>query len=189
MDEAKKHCTQGIGVWQWASVKPQNPDIVIACAGDTPTLEALAAVSILKEHFPKLKIRFINVVDIMKLEKHSLHPHGLTDNEFFKLFTKTKPVIFNFHGYPKFIYDMLAQRQVFNFQVHGYNEEGSITTAFDMRVQNKIDRFHLVLDALKLLGITDKAFENQMLSLLKKHKTFIAENGKDIDEVALWQWK
>ena len=188
-ESAKQHCAKGIGIWEWASVKPQNPDIVIACAGDTPTVEALAAVSILKDNFPKLKIRFVNIVDIMKLEKHSIHPHGLTDNEFFKLFTKNKPVLFNFHGYPKFVYDMLAQRQAFNFQVHGYNEEGSITTAFDMRVQNKIDRYHLVLDALKLLGIKDKTFENKILSLLKKHKKYITENGKDIEEVALWKWK
>ena len=186
--EAKEHCTKGIGVWKWASRDEKEPDIVIASAGDTPTLEALAAVTILKDSFPTLKIRFVNVVDVMKLEPHALHPHGLTDNEFNKIFTKDKPVLFAFHGYPKFIYDMLAERKAYNFEVHGYNEEGSITTAFDMRVQNKIDRFNLSLSALRLLGIDDKKFENKMKNLLKKHKRYIAENGEDIEEVTSWQW-
>ncbi len=187
-NQAKEHCTKGIGVWEWASVNPKNPDIVIACAGDTPTLEALAATTILKKQFPNLSIRFVNVVDIMKLEENKLHPHGLTQKEFEKIFTKDKPVLFNFHGYPKFIYDMLAVRKVYNFDVHGYMEEGTITTAFDMRVQNKIDRYNLVLSALKLLNIKDNAFEKKIKDILKKHKKYIAENGKDIEEVSSWHW-
>ncbi len=187
--EAKNHCAKGLSIWQWASTCEKNPDIVIACAGDTPTLEALATVTILKEKFPKLKIRFVNVVDIMKMEAHNMHPHGLTQSEFDKIFTKDKPVLFNFHGYPRFIYDMLATRKNNNFEVHGYMEEGTITTAFDMRVQNKIDRFNLTLSAMKLLNINDKNVEKEMQDLLKKHKKYIAENGKDIEEVSSWQWK
>ena len=186
--EAKTHCTKGIDIWKWASRGEGEPDIVIASAGDTPTLEALATTTLLKDHFPALKIRFVNVVDVMKLEPHTLHPHGLTDKQFNKIFTKDKPVLFAFHGYPKFIYDMLAERKAYNFEVHGYNEEGSITTAFDMRVQNKIDRFNLSLSALKLLGITDRKFESKIKNLLKKHKRYIAENGEDIEEVSSWQW-
>lgn len=188
-EEAKEHCTKGIGIWEWASVNPKKPDLVIACAGDTPTLEALATVTILKQKFPKLNIRFVNIVDIMKLELHEEHPHGLTQKEFENIFTKDKPVLFNFHGYPKFIYDMLAVRKVNNFEVHGYMEEGTITTAFDMRVQNKIDRFNLTLSAMKLLNIKDEKIEKEIKNLLKKHKKYIAENGTDIEEVSSWQWK
>ena len=188
-EEAKEHCTKGIGIWEWASVNPKKPDLIIACAGDTPTLEALATVTILKQKFPKLNIRFVNIVDIMKLELHEEHPHGLTQKEFENIFTKDKPVLFNFHGYPKFIYDMLAVRKVNNFEVHGYMEEGTITTAFDMRVQNKIDRFNLTISAMKLLNIKDEKIEKEIKNLLKKHKKYIAENGTDIEEVSSWQWK
>src|SRR5699024_6475504 len=140
---ADEHCTKGIGVWDWASSDKKGVDIVIACAGDTPTLEALAATSILRKELPKLKIRFVNVVDLMRMESIKEHPHGLSNKDFDALFTKNKPVLFAFHGYPKLIHEFLVSRHNQNFDVHGYMEEGSITTAFDMRVQNKIDRFNL----------------------------------------------
>lgn len=145
MDQAVKHCTQGIGIWDWASNEQgDEPDVVIACCGDTPTLEALAAVTILRENMPEIKIRFINVVDLMKLQSHDKHPHGLTDTEFDTLFTKDKPIIFAFHGYPTLIHELLYHRRNRDLYVCGYQEEGTITTPFDMRVQNEIDRFHLV---------------------------------------------
>ena len=188
---ADTHCTKGIGVWEWASSDQKGVDIVIACAGDTPTLEALAATSILQKELPRLKIRFINVVDLMKMEHIKEHPHGLTDLEFDHLFTKNKPVLFVYHGYPRLIHEFLVRRHNQNFDVHGYTEEGSITTAFDMRVQNKIDRFNLVKSALKLLGKEKecKALIGKMDALLKKHKEYIAEYGVDIEEVADWKWE
>ena len=153
MDEAVKHCTQGIGIWEWASNdQGQEPDIVFACAGETPTLEALAAVDILNKELPEVKVRFINVVDLFKLQPSTEHPHGLTDAEYDMLFTKDKPVIFNFHGYPTLIHELTYRRHNNRLMhVRGYKEEGTITTPFDVRVQNDIDRFHLVQDALKLL--------------------------------------
>ncbi len=191
IDEATEHCTKGIGVWDWASNDNGKPDLIIASCGDTPTLEALACVSILREKLPNLKIRFINVVDLMKMEAKLEHPHGLTNQEFDALFTKNKPVIFNFHGYPKLIHEFLVTRNNKNFDVHGYQEEGTITTAFDMRVQNKIDRYNLVKSSLKALGIEkeNKEIVKEMDALLKKHKKHIAEFGADMPEVASWQWK
>mgnify|MGYP004515267763 FL=1 len=194
MEQAVIHCTQGIGIWDWASSdQGQEPDLVMACCGDTPTLEALAAVTILREHLPELKVRFINVVDLMKMESHENHPHGLTDDEFDALFTKDKPVVFAFHGYPKLIHELTHGRHnEQNFFVHGYLEEGTITTAFDMRVQNHIDRFSLVKEALKHLPqLGNKAghLTQQMNDLLVKHKNYIAEYGQDIPEVLEWEWK
>ena len=194
MEQAVIHCTQGIGIWDWASNdQGQEPDLVMACCGDTPTLEALAAVTILREHLPELKVRFINVVDLMKMESHENHPHGLTDDEFDALFTKDKPVVFAFHGYPKLIHELTHGRHnEQNFFVHGYLEEGTITTAFDMRVQNHIDRFSLVKEALKHLPqLGNKAghLAQQMNDLLVKHKNYIAEYGQDIPEVLEWEWK
>ena len=192
MEDAVKHCTQGIGVWKWACMNDyKNPDIVLACAGDTPTLETLALVILIKKYLPDLNVRFINVVDIMKLEDNTLHPHGLTDSEFDKLFTKDKPVIFNFHGYPKFINDMIITRHNKNIDVHGYQEEGTITTAFDMRVQNKIDRYHLFLSVLEKLDLTIKYLKvyKEINQLLEKHKSYIAEYGVDMPEVADWKWE
>ncbi|MCQ2555296.1 MAG: phosphoketolase family protein [Clostridia bacterium] len=193
MEEAVNHTTQGIGIWKWASTDDNGePDVVIASCGDTPTVEALAAVTILNDNFPDLKIRFINVVDLMKLEKHTNHPHGLTDEEFKILFTKDKPVIFAFHGYPKLIHELTQRRpNEENFYVHGYQEEGTITTSFDMRVQNKIDRFNLVKDVLEHLPkLGDKAAHlyQEMNDMLVKHKNYIAENGADIPEVLDWEW-
>ena len=194
MEQAVIHCTQGIGIWDWASNdQGQEPDLVMACCGDTPTLEALAAVTILRQHLPELKVRFINVVDLMKMESHENHPHGLTDDEFDALFTKNKPVVFAFHGYPKLIHELTHGRHnEQNFFVHGYLEEGTITTAFDMRVQNHIDRFSLVKEALKHLPqLGNKAghLTQQMNDLLVKHKNYIAEYGQDIPEVLEWEWK
>ena len=150
MDEAIEHCTQGIGVWQWASNdNGKEPDVVMACCGDVPTLETLAAVSILREHLPDLKIRVINVVDLMKLEPDTEHPHGLSENDFDALFTKDKPIVFAFHGYPWLIHRLTYRRTNHeNMHVRGYKEEGTITTYFDMTVLNDLDRFHLVQDVI-----------------------------------------
>ena len=193
-DEAEIHCAKGIGIWEWASTDESGePDIVMACCGDTPTHEALAATTILKKNFPELKIRFINVVDLMKMEHNDKHPHGLTDNEFDLLFTKDKPIIFAFHGYPKLIHELTQGRTSdANFHVHGYLEEGTITTAFDMRVQNKIDRFNLVKEALEnlpQLGARAGRLYQQMNDKLIQHKTYIAEYGEDMPEVADWMWE
>ena len=193
MDEAVIHCTHGIGIWDWASSdQGTEPDIVMACCGDTPTLEALAATTILRDSLPEVKVRFVNVVDLMKMESHLNHPHGLTDEEFDLLFTRDKPVVFVFHGYPKLIHELTQGRtNEKNFHVHGYIEEGTITTAFDMRVQNHIDRFSLVKEALKHLPqLGDKAghLNQQMNDLLVKHKNYIAEYGQDLPEVLDWKW-
>ncbi len=193
MEEAVTHCTQGAGIWDWASTDQEGePDLVMACAGDTPTVEALAATTILNDNFPELKIRFINVVDLMKLEKHTNHPHGLRDEEFDLLFTKDKPVVFAFHGYPKLIHELTQGRtNEQNFFVHGYLEEGTITTAFDMRVQNHIDRFSLVKEALKhlpQLGNRAGHLNQKMNDTLVKHKNYIAEYGEDLPEVTGWKW-
>lgn len=193
MDEAVKHCTNGIGIWDWAS-SDQNaePDLVMACAGDTPTLEALAATSILRENFPELKIRFVNVVDLMRLESNTKHPHGLTDSDYNAIFTKDKPIIFVFHGYPSLIHQLVYKRDNKNIHVHGYQEEGTITTPFDMRVQNKIDRYNLVIDALKYLpslGNRSSRLIQWCKDKLVEHKTHIREYGEDLDEVRNWKWK
>jgi len=192
-EQADIHCTQGVGIWQWASNdQGAEPDIVMACCGDTPTLETLAAVTILRDNLPELKIRVVNVVDLMKLESNHNHPHGLTDDEFDLLFTKDKPVIFAFHGYPKLIHELTQGRtNEGNISVHGYLEEGTITTPFDMRVQNKIDRFSLVKDALHnlpQLGSRAAHLNQQMNDLLVRHKRYIAEEGQDLPEVLDWQW-
>ena len=193
MDQAVVHCTQGIGIWDWASSdQGAEPDLVMACCGDTPTLEALAATTILRDSLPDIKIRFVNVVDLMKMESHINHPHGLTDDEFDQIFTKNKPVVFAFDGYRKLIHELTQGRtNEKRFYVHGYIEEGTITTAFDMRVQNHIDRFSLVKEALKHLPqLGDKAghLNQQMNNLLVKHKNYIAEYGQDLPEVLDWKW-
>ena len=193
MEEAVIHCTQGIGIWKWASNDENaEPDIVMACCGDTPTLETLAAVSILREHFPELKIRVINVVDLMRLQSNTEHPHGLTDEDYDALFTKNKPIIFAFHGYPNLIHQLTHKRNNKDMHVHGYKEEGTITTRFDMCVQNGIDRYHLVLAALKHLPQLGNrgALLNQLCKdKLVIHKQYIYEHGKDMPEIQNWQWK
>ena len=193
MEEAVKHCTKGIGIWDWASTdNGENPDIVMACCGDTPTLETLAAVSILKENYPELKIRVINVVDLMKLESNTKHPHGLTEDEYNMLFTKDKPIIFAFHGYPSLIHQLVYRRENKNIHVHGYKEEGTITTPFDMRVQNELDRYHLVMDALKyldILGDRRASLNEWCISKLLEHKAYIREYGEDMPIVKNWKWQ
>ena len=189
MDQAIKHCTKGIGVWNFVS-NSLNPDIIMACAGDTPTIEAIAATKILKEYLPDLKIRFINVVDLMKLDSTSKHPHALTNEEYDELFTKDKPIIFAYHGYPTLIHELTYFRHNHNIHVHGYMEEGTITTPFDMRVKNKIDRFNLVIDAVNNLDncmIKDKII-NDMNSYLEKHNNYIIEYGEDLEEIKNWKF-
>ena len=194
MPEAVKHCTQGIGIWDWASNdQGQDPDIVFACAGETPTLEALAAVSILRKELPEVKIRFINVVDLFKLQPASEHPHGLTDAEYDILFTKDKPVLFNFHGYASLIHELTYRRHNNRWMhVRGYREEGTITTPFDVRVQNDVDRFHLVMEAIKFLpqlGNRGAYLYQKMSDKLVEHKQYIHEVGLDLPEVANWKWE
>jgi len=193
IEEAVNHCTQGVGIWDFASNdQDSEPDLVMACAGETPTLEALAATSILRKNFPELKIRFVNVVDIMKLESHTKHPHGLTDSEYDAIFTKDKPIIFNFHGYPSLIHQLVYNRINEDIHVHGYMEEGTITTTFDMRVQNKIDRFNLVIDSLNhlpQLGNKSSRLIQWCKNKLVEHKHYIAEYGEDLEEVRNWKWE
>ena len=192
MDEAVKHCTKGIGIWNFASSdEGKEPDIVMACCGDTPTLETLVAVTILKKFYPGLRIRVVNVVDLMKLESNDKHPHGLTDFDYGNLFTKNKPIIFAFHGYPNLIHQLTYNRKNKNLHVHGYLEEGTITTPFDMRVQNKIDRFSLAKDALKYLEFLGDTRANAIEYCNNKiieHNNYIKEYGKDMPEVQNWKW-
>ena len=177
MEQAVKHCTQGIGIWEWASNDcGEEPDVVMACCGDTPTLEVMAAVTILRDEMPELKIRVVNVVDLFKLESDHKHPHGLSDAEYDAIFTKDKPIIFAFHGYPTLIHELTYERHNHNMSVHGYQEEGTITTPFDMRVQNKIDRFK---GAHLIQKMNDKLIE---------HKQYIAEYGQDLEEIRNWEW-
>jgi len=193
MHQAVIHCTKGIGIWPWAgSDENAEPDLVMACAGDVPTLETLAAVSILHKRLPELKIRVVNVVDLMKLQPHSEHPHGLSDADFDALFTKDRPVIFAFHGYPWLIHRLTYKRANHqNIHVRGYKEEGTITTPFDMAVLNDLDRFHLVQDSLERLpGLKDTAsyLIQEMKDKLIEHKLYINANGQDMPEIRNWKW-
>jgi len=193
MDAAVRHCTAGIGIWQWASNDQESePDLVMACAGDVPTLETLAAVSILREHLPGLKVRVVNVVDLMKLEPNSEHPHGLSDRDFDSLFTRDKPVIFAFHAYPWLIHRLTYRRHNHaNLHVRGYKEEGTITTAFDMTVLNEMDRFHLVIDAINRLpqsGSPGIYLKQKLQDKLTDHKLYIDRHGEDMPEIRDWTW-
>ena len=192
MSDAIKHCTKGLGRWDFASNDDGcEPDLVMACAGETPTIEALAATKILRENFSDLKIRFINVVDLMKLQSHENHPHGLENAEYDNLFTKDKPIIFAFHGYPNLIHELTYKRHNQNMHVHGYLEEGTITTTFDMKVQNKLDRYNLVIDALKYLdklGDKSSALNEWCKNKLIEHKEYIKEYGEDMPEIKNWKW-
>ena len=192
MDQAVKHCTQGIGIWDWASNdQGEEPDVVMACCGDTPTLETLAAVTILRKELPELKIRVVNVVDLMKLQPHTEHPHGLTDMEYDMLFTQDKPIIFAYHGYPTLIHELTYRRHNKHLHVRGYKEEGTITTPFDMRVLNDIDRFHLVIDVvqrLHSLGNRGAYLVQRMNDKLVEHRQYIKDHGVDLPEIREWKW-
>ncbi len=193
MPDAITHCTAGIGIWEWASTdRGAEPDVVMGCAGDVPTLETLAAVKLLLGYFPKLKIRVVNVVDLMKLEPASAHPHGLTDPQFDALFTRTAPIIFAFHGYPSLVHRLAYKRANHdNLHVHGYKEEGTITTPFDMAVLNELDRFHLAGDAIDRLpqlqaqsGYVRQALRDKLI----EHGEYIREFGEDLPEIRNWRW-
>ena len=193
MEQAIKHCTSGVSIWSWASNDENSePDLVMACCGDTPTLETLAAVSILRNHFKDLKIRVVNVVDLMRLQSDTEHSHGLSDYDYDAIFTKDKPIIFAFHGYPNLIHELTYRRTNKNLHVHGYKEEGTITTPFDMRVQNELDRFHLVMSALKHTEKLQKVSAN-LLQICKdklvEHKEYIKEYGDDLPEIKSWTWE
>jgi xylulose-5-phosphate/fructose-6-phosphate phosphoketolase len=194
MAAARTHCAEGIGLWPWASTDAgQEPDAVLACCGDVPTLEILAAASILREHLPELKIRVVNVVDLLKLERSTEHPHGLSDANYDALFTRDKPVIFAFHGYPWLVHRLTynrANNQLLH--VRGYKEEGTITTAFDMTVLNDMDRFHLVMDVLdRVPGLGNKGayLKQHLQDKLVEHKRYIDSHGEDMPEIRNWQWK
>ncbi|MDY4859233.1 MAG: phosphoketolase family protein [Bacilli bacterium] len=193
MEEAKEHCAKGLSKWNFVSNDNKGVDIVLVSIGDAPTLENIAAVSILRNYLPDIKIRFINVVDLMKLEPSTKHPHGLTNTEYNKLFTKDKPIIFNYHGYPTLIHELTYERENKNISVHGYIEEGTITTAFDMRVKNEIDRYHIVIDIINHLDIAKTREGKKIIKLmeekLKYHESYIREYGIDMEEVRLFKWE
>lgn len=201
MEDAVKHCAKGIGIWHWAGTiaihdtedyNDQEPDVVMACCGDVPTLETLAAVSILREYLPRLKMRVVNVVDLMRLQPESEHPHGLNTQDFDALFTTNKPVIFAFHAYPSLIHQLTYRRTNHNnIHVRGYKEEGTITTAFDMTVLNEIDRFHLVIDTINRLPQTGEkgiSLKNLLNEKLIEHKKYINKHGQDMPEIRDWRW-
>ena len=192
MEDAVKHCATGIGIWEWASTdRGSEPDLVMACAGDVPTLETLAAVGFLRRHFPALKIRVVNVVDLMTLQSSEEHPHGLSDRDFDALFTKDKPVIFAFHGYPSLIHRLTYRRTNHrNLHVRGYKEEGTTTTPFDMTVVNELDRFHLAASAIdRLPDVWHGAYAKQEIrDRLSEHKAYICEHGEDMPEIRNWRW-
>lgn len=190
MDEAIKHCTKGLGIWPFASNdRDSNPDVIMVSAGDTPTVETLAATKILNKYLPKLKIRYINVVDLMKLD--STHPHGISNEEYDLLFTKDKPIVFAFHGYPKLIHELIYNRHNHNIHVAGYLEEGTITTPFDMRVKNKLDRFHLVQKVIEMvpnIGSEGAYLYDLMSKKLVEHENYIKDIGIDLEEIINWKW-
>jgi len=193
MRAAVAHCTQGVGIWNWASNdQASEPDVVMACAGDVPTLETLAAVSILRRELPELKVRVVNVVDLMKLQSASEHPHGLSDRDFDSLFTLDKPIIFAYHGYPTLIHRLTYRRRNHaNLHVRGYKEEGTVTTAFDMTVLNDLDRFHLVIDAIDRLPQTGSRgvyLQQRLRDKLVAHRYYTTEHGEDMPEIRNWRW-
>lgn len=193
MDEAIEHCTKGVSIWDWASTDNSNdPDVVLAAAGDIPTLEIMAASSILRERLPDLKIRIVNIVDLMRLQPDTEHPHGLSDIDFNAIFTTDSPIILAFHGYPWLIHRLTYRRANKRLHVRGYKEEGTITTAFDMTVKNDLDRFHLVMDVIERAGLTSDAAQTLYQDMQKKlieHNNYIVEHGADMPEIVDWKWQ
>ena len=190
-EKAKEHCAKGLGIWDFASNDEGKPDVILACCGETPTLEVLAAVDILRKSVVGIKIRVVNVVDLMKLQSPDTHPHGMSDEEYDAIFTNDKPIIFNFHGYPSLIHQLTYKRKNRNMHVHGYQEEGTITTTFDIRVQNKIDRFHLVQSVIKEIprySHSSQALLKWCDNMLEKHKEYIQEHGEDMPYIQEWEW-
>jgi xylulose-5-phosphate/fructose-6-phosphate phosphoketolase len=193
MDEAVAHCTRGLGIWDWASNdEGGEPDVVLACAGDIPTLETVAAAALLREHLPDLRVRVVNVVDLMRLEPESEHPHGLSDAEFDALFTAKRPVIFAYHGYPWLIHRLTYRRHNHaNIHVRGYKEEGTTTTPFDLLMLNDMDRFHLVMDVIDRvpgLGSRVSGLRQQMVDERLRHRAYTREVGDDPPDVRDWTW-
>jgi xylulose-5-phosphate/fructose-6-phosphate phosphoketolase len=192
MDQAIAHCTRGLGIWPWASSTDGEPDVVLGCAGDIPTLETLAAADLLRTHLPELKVRVINVVDIMRLEPASEHPHGLSDLDFDALFTSDKPVIFAFHGYPWLIHRLTYRRaNHHNLHVRGYKEEGTTTTPFDMVMLNDLDRFHLVMDVIDRvpsLGTRAATLRQRMSDARLAARAYTREHGEDDPAITSWTW-
>jgi xylulose-5-phosphate/fructose-6-phosphate phosphoketolase len=193
MDQALRHCEAGIGIWEWASNdKGCEPDVVMGCCGDVPTLETLAAVKLLREHVPELKVRVVNVVDLMCLQPPSEHPHGLSDREFDVLFTPDKPIVFAYHGYPWLIHRLTYRRTNHrNLHVRGYKEEGTTTTPFDMAVLNEMDRFHLVddvIDRVPALGTRAAYAKQGIRDKLIDHARYIRAFGQDLPEIREWAW-
>jgi xylulose-5-phosphate/fructose-6-phosphate phosphoketolase len=193
MDEAIAHCTRGVGIWDWASHGDgAEPDVVLACAGDIPTLETVAAAALLGEHLPELRVRVVNVVDLMRLQPESEHPHGLPDREFDALFTTDRPVVFAYHGYPFLIHRLTYRRtNHHNIHVRGYKEEGTTTTPFDMLMLNDLDRFHLVIDVVdRVSGLGSRAAQlrQRMVDERLRHRAYTREHGEDMPDVRDWSW-
>ncbi|HST24439.1 MAG TPA: phosphoketolase family protein [Gaiellaceae bacterium] len=191
MDEAIVHCTRGIGIWEWASNDAdREPDVVLACCGDVPTLETLAAAAILRAHLPDLRVRVVNIVDLMRLQPDTEHPHGLSDHEFDALFTTSRPVVFAYHGYPWLIHRLTYRRTNHaNLHVRGYKEEGTTTTPFDMVMLNDLDRFHLVIDAIdRLPGLAGGGdhLRQEMVDARLRARAYARENGEDAPEISGW---
>jgi xylulose-5-phosphate/fructose-6-phosphate phosphoketolase len=194
MDEAVRHCEAGIGIWEWAGNETDtvSPDVVMACAGDVPTLETLAAVVLLRKAIPELKIRVVNVVDLLALQSKDQHPHGLADALFDSIFTPDKPVIFAYHGYPYLIHRLTYKRTNHrNIHVRGFIEEGTTTTPFDMTVLNELDRFHLAIEVIERVpGLKDRAADvgDELRGKLNEHRRYVREHGEDMPEIRDWTW-
>jgi xylulose-5-phosphate/fructose-6-phosphate phosphoketolase len=194
MDDAVVHCTRGLGIWEWASTDgDEDPHVVLACCGDVPTLETLAATALLREHLPDLKVRVVNVVDLMRLQPESEHPHGLSDAQFDALFTADRPVVFAYHGYPWLIHRLTYRRRNHdNFHVRGYKEEGTTTTPFDMVMLNDLDRFHLVIDVIdRVPGLGSKAghVRQEMDDARLRARAYTREHGEDDPAIRDWTWQ
>ncbi len=191
-EQADLHCARGVGIWDWASNGGEDPDVVMACAGDVPTVEALAAVTLLREHLPDLAVRFVNVVDLMRLQDDREHPHGLSDREFDTIFTRDKPIIFAYHGYPWLIHRLAYRRTGHpNLHVRGYKEEGTTTTPFDMVMMNDLDRYHLVMDVIdRVPGLGSRAAQVRQLmqDTRRRARAWTREYGEDLPEVREWSW-